>query len=954
MTTADGLPESTGQALVEDSLGYIWIGTQSGLVRYDGSSMLTFKANYEDSSALQSNQIEGLLIDSRNTLWISTRKGLSTYLPQTNSFRRIALPSNCTYKGAEWFQPQIYEDSKGQIWAFNFWGALRIERDLSTEFIPFPSPTRQIISTTEHLGNQLFSQNNRLYTLDDSLRLVDTISALITHLYSNNHELIACTADGLWKTEEINEEWHQNPYTRGVFTLGHYIDGNQREWTTSVAGILLHHPDGKIQQFQHIADNPTSLSQSLALSFLEDSRGWIWVGTGDGINIYNPELPRMVHAEFLENWQLPKEPVEVLAIDEKDRLWIGMANQLIRVSPNSSSEYPYEDGLVKIYESDHFTSGEFNIDFLYPEGDTLWMGTNDGTLFRLNTVTEKTDVFPAPGRLDRLRGIARTEGGLALGYALGTRLFSREKITEAPAEWQNPFVVQMVKVADGSIWMGSPEHLIHQSENRLERYPSGLADSLPDGTMLTAALQSGSTTWLATFGTGILEFRDGHFRTHNQLSGYPDDNVWSVYEDRNFLWSSTDKGIVSYQISNQKASLLSKEQGIYSSDFIMSAHAQSSNGTLFFGHPEGLLILYPQAYTQQKSTVQISQLDVNYSIAPNSFQEYLSTHVITLHPGESNITLHLAKSDFGDNPLERIEWKWSDDSHFIELPENQYQLSFTNLKPGTRSLILRTSQGQTTEVNFEVIPPFYKTTWFRSLVILALLFLTASVVYSYNRWKYMKQIRFLETERKLQSERERISKDLHDYVGAHLTRITTDLDLHILRRPDLSEDDLESLQSTRDFTKSTVHLLRDTIWAINEETFTVGEFANRVEVFLQSYLGDFVQWKVTTHCEIEGTLGPNDALNLLRIIQEATQNMLKYSDAEHFNIHLESTSEVVRFTIEDDGNGMDCTSSPESSFGLDNMKERAEQIGGTCEITSQPGKGVQIEITLKQKQADRP
>lgn len=945
LTTADGLPESTGQALAEDSLGYIWIGTQSGLVRYNGASMFTFKANLSDSTALPSNQVEGLYIDRRNRLWITTRNGLCLYRPESNSFQRIHPPTTCKHESCAWFQPQIYEDESGNIWTFNFRGALKIEPNFNKTYYPFPSSTRQIITVTEINGQLLFSQKNRIYNSAQTLTVADSTPAHITSLSVQNDVLIATTLSGVY--EKSGNDWRVIEGTQGVFALGYFVDSENRHWITSAAGLLLYRPsDGRLQQFTHDANQPTSLSQSLALSFLEDQRGWIWVGTGDGVSIYNPHLPRIVHAEFLSNWNLPNDPVEVITVDSHQRLWIAAANQLICITPNSLSPFPYESGTAKVYPSSVFTSGAFNIDILYAEADTLWIGSFDGNLFRFNVETAEVTQYLPPNGLDRLRGICRIPEGLLLGYATGTRIFRNGEIVDAHPELMNPFVVQLIKVNDESVWLGSPERLIHYSADYITRYPANAADSLPNGTMLTAALEEDETTWLATFGTGLLEYHQGRFSAHNQQSGYPDDNVWSVYAHNEYLWSSTDKGIVKYTPETGESALLSQNQGIYSSDFIMSAHAQALDGTLFFGHPEGLVILYPQDFNTTPGAVSISGVEVNYKNAPSTYLDYLNSGIITLHPGESNIVLHLASSSFGDEFNERILWKWNTHEDWIELPEDQHQLSFTNLEPGAQRLFLKTSNGNSTEVRFEVIPPFYKTTWFRLLAFLTALLLTAILVYWYNRWKYTKQIRKLEMERSIQKERERISKDLHDYVGAHLTRISTDLDLHLLQRPELSETDRESLQATRDFTQGTVHLLRDTIWAIDENAFTVTEFANRVENFLESYLGDFVTWKVTSESPVPGQLGPNDALNLLRIVQEATQNMLKYSEAENYTIHLSSTEEHIELLISDDGVGMESTESGEHSFGLDNMVERAEAIHGKCEITSTLGKGVQISVTL--------
>ncbi|MFK7949803.1 MAG: tetratricopeptide repeat protein [Saprospiraceae bacterium] len=233
--------------------------------------------------------------------------------------------------------------------------------------------------------------------------------------------------------------------------------------------------------------------------------------------------------------------------------------------------------------------------------------------------------------------------------------------------------------------------------------------------------------------------------------------------------------------------------------------------------------------------------------------------------------------------------------------------------------------------------------------VLSILLLIGLTIYYriYQRRKYEHQIQQLQIQQKIQKERERISRDLHDNVGANLTKIITDLDLLSLQL-EMNQTDKSSqrIENTRNFTQSTIRVLRDTIWAMNKDAFSVSEFADKTEAFLGYYLEDNMEWIVNRDIKIENQLTPTQVLNLLRIIQEATQNMLKYAKASRFIIDISNDENFV-LSIKDNGIGFDeNTISTDDNYGLYNMKKRAEDIGATIKIDAKIEKGVAIEVTI--------
>ena len=207
------------------------------------------------------------------------------------------------------------------------------------------------------------------------------------------------------------------------------------------------------------------------------------------------------------------------------------------------------------------------------------------------------------------------------------------------------------------------------------------------------------------------------------------------------------------------------------------------------------------------------------------------------------------------------------------------------------------------------------------------------------RQRYRRKIESLEFQHKMQDEKHRISRDLHDNVGAQLTSIATRLDM-------MSYDSDES-KATSDLNKvssearQTIDLLRDTIWAMNKEGYSSSDFLSRVKAYGRRYFGESIQVELSSKGKII-ELNPTEALNLFRIVQEAFQNTLKHAEATKVMVSFNGDDWILE--IKDNGIGFSTSSSGHEHYGFENMKERASEIGLHLEISSKPAEGTVILI----------
>lgn len=203
-----------------------------------------------------------------------------------------------------------------------------------------------------------------------------------------------------------------------------------------------------------------------------------------------------------------------------------------------------------------------------------------------------------------------------------------------------------------------------------------------------------------------------------------------------------------------------------------------------------------------------------------------------------------------------------------------------------------------------------------------------------------------ESQLKLLQERANISRDLHDNVGSQLSVISSSLD-NIGFLAEKQKLTSEKVESVNEFVREAIQSLRDTIWATNQETFSLAEFRARVQQYIHKYYQSETCQIVVNFDETEKTLNSTKTLNLFRIIQEALNNAVKYANSTLILVNLKMLKEQICLEIIDNGKGFDVEKTKEDPhYGLLNMQKRVNEIGGELTIKSNIGEGTKIEVIL--------
>ncbi len=441
-----------------------------------------------------------------------------------------------------------------------------------------------------------------------------------------------------------------------------------------------------------------------------------------------------------------------------------------------------------------------------------------------------------------------------------------------------------------------------------------------------------------------------HFTRQN---GLPDDCIYAMlFDDAGALWCSTNKGI--FRLDKDKnIFLLRREDGLQENEFNTNVAAKAADGEMFFGGVNGISSFYPEAINNTADNVRLlcTQIKVNNN---NIFTDTAAWNINAIElPYHQNLLSFDFVAMGSNNPDQYVyqykmdgideQWLQNEDLQTVRyfLPPGKYVFKIF------ASRFFDKDAKAMKEIHIIIHAPFYKTWWF--FVGIALLFagLMMYAVNRFNKNKYRKKLMELRNEHKLQLERERISRDLHDSLGAYANAVLYNTEL--LQQETNTQARNELMNDLKFASKDIITSLRETVWALKKDSYTAEECMLRIKNFIQPLSKYYPAIHFAVNAEnIDKTIVHSKALNLVRMVQEAVTNAIKHATAK--NILITSTIENNRWqiTVTDDGKGFDYQKKEAEGMGngLDNLKQRAADSDIYFKIESAEKTGTIITIVL--------
>ncbi|HUP62193.1 MAG TPA: two-component regulator propeller domain-containing protein [Thermoanaerobaculia bacterium] len=742
----DDVPAHLTSAIAQDANGLLWLGTQGGLVRYDGYEFRVFRSNPSDPSTLAGNYVRALLVASDGRLWAgSFSGGLSVFDPRTETFTRFRHdpndPRSLAYDRVE----GLAEDREGRVWIATTAGLDRL--DPRTRRIEHFLAGQRVRGLLVDRAGQLWlgTRDGLQRRTGDRFVHAGLAGQNIGRLYEDRRGRI-------WIGTEEHGASVLDPRTGALRTLnglGHYWVYGFSEalpdemWVATFGGgidVVDSVSLTIVDRLRRDATLDDTIGADRIGSIFRDRAGVIWIGTwGEGLARHDPRTRafRALRASPNRPDGLT-HPAAVRAMEMRDgTIWVGTNGNGIDLFDRALQRI----GGHRARAADAGALSDGSITCLAQSADgTIWVATLDSMLHRLLPGARRFDRIPVdrlPGGPIRALTFDR-DGTLWAGAAEGmARIDPRTLETRLFRQWpgavkSSPAIEAIAATRDGALWVGTDNGLYAfdpRSESMVHvAHDARRSDALPDNWVPDLLIARDGRLWVGTAGgAAVLTSWDGRTARFDhvakRLHRTPSPAEALIEDPAGQLWIGPRLRL---DPRTWTARDLGPADGCRFRNFFIASRARMRDGTLLFGSPSGLLLVQPSALPSLHEEPSVIATDVRVEGAQRAGAPVLQS--LMLSSSEREFTIDVASGNV--NPLARtlyrhrldpLEREWSVMSasqrsiHYARLPPGRYVLRIAALNRAGRW------SGRELRVPITVMPAFHQTVWFRALLALAAL-----------------------------------------------------------------------------------------------------------------------------------------------------------------------------------------------------------------------------------------
>ncbi len=951
--TEDGLPQNYVNAVVQTRDGYLWLGTFNGLVRFDGTRFAVFDPG--NTPALASSRITSLFEDAQGRLWIGHETGDVTRWEGGQFF---AVESSLPATGGG--IAALGEDQSGKVWWLNARGVLV----RGTDGAQFPPPGN--VGVGDSPPAIVPGRAGGLWVVRaGSLSLIEAGQPLPVNLERPGHDYVqaACASrdGGLWVLVEerfrqrVRSAWtgveRASPCAQAQVTTVLETSTGALAVGTLAEGLFLLLADGTRLQFSRT----NGLSHDWVRSLCEDREGNLWVGTGNGgLAALLPS--RVTPINPPDQWH--GKAVMAVCAARDGAVWAGT---------EGAGLYCLRGGIWTRFGEAEGLANLFVWSVAEDARGRLWVGTWGGGLFTLRDWRFER----APGLEDFAAAVLALRAGrggeLWLGTTTGllrydggrTNAFGRAEGLHLPD------VRVVLEDGGGAVWFG-------MVGGGLGRLQDGVvkqfrkADGMASDFVLSLATNADGALWIGTFGGGISRLKDGRFATVGTAQGLPNNVICALQDDgRGCFWVSSHGGIFRVakadldrcadgQLERVNCLVYGKGEGLPTlecSGGFQPASCATPDGRLWFPTRRGLVTINPEVSPTNPLRPPVIIEEVSVDGHPLGSLPSASTP-LTIQPGQGRLEVRYTGLCFTAPEKVRFRHRLTGlETDWVEAGADR-TVKYSYLLPGHYTFAVTAcnndgvwnESGATLELT--VLPHFWQTWWFRALVGLAAAAAMIGAVLVVTRRRVRDKLERLERQRALERERSRIARDIHDDLGASLTRITM-LSHPSPGEPEPPEQAAANLATIYETARELTRALDEIVWAVNPKHDTLDSLAAYLGKFAQDFLRPAgVRCRLEVPLQLPALpLTSETRHNLFLAFKEALNNAAKHSAATEATVSLTLRPDGFSLTVEDNGRSFH-PEHPATGNGLANMRRRMEEIGGACEIRSTPGAGTQVKFTI--------
>lgn len=953
----DGLPNNIVQAITQTHDGYLWIGTREGLARFDGINF--DKIDLMPGQAQPSISCLHQGVDG--SLWIGT-DSLGLFCLSAGKIIRCQGPAG----QLDFDVREIHESGSGAIWITSSGQALHWVRGR------LQSP----IKLARVLQGLCVDTNGAIWTVEGRLTRLD---ANFATNYVPTSGTLGFTARCLYCDPA------------GTFWMG---DGTD----------LVELKSGVVTTYEQ-PDRPSGYISVI----YRDHRGQLWVGSYLG-------LSRFVHGKFINHADPDAPQYRIYSIfeDREGDLWIGSEEGLLRLTPKVFRTLTKKDGLTANTVVSVCACRDGSV-WISPWGCGLnhWIDGKITTLSESNGLSSSYIMAMAEGHDKSLWAGADNGGALnhivdghittygsKQGFEMNpttatTALYEDERgvlwigSRELLQSWDgshfrrfttadglsNQKINAICGGTDGVVWIGTEGGLTYWQHDHF--YNLAAANARLQVVILSLYEDANGTLWIGTKGNGLIELRNGQVYEFTSARGLLSNAIYAILEDdHSNLWLNSSLGIFRLNeaqlqavANGRQTSVTSisygKADGILSSgqyqEVTQPSACKSRDGRLWFRTTQGVAVVNPD------------RLEINRMAPPVVIEEVLADNIqvgnsasrlnvdgtIIIPPGRGELEIHYQALSFRAPEKNKFRYKMEGvDPNWVEAGTRRAAF-YNNLRPGRyRFLIMAcNNDGVWSDANTSISlifqPHFWQTWWFFSSMSLGAIGFIGGTARYITRQRMLRKLEKLEKQNVLERERTRIARDLHDELGAKLTRISFLGNTARLCPSNPRETD-QYIAKMSGAARELILSLDQIVWAVDPENDSLENLANYICRYASEFTTDSpvqckfkIPWKLP-NCHLSTDIRHNTFL----AVKEALNNAIKHSGATEIVLTILVRPDEFEINIADNGRGIPASTNHElgkikrTGRGLAAMRERLASIGGNFTLKSQPGGGTEICLTI--------
>ena len=653
LSQAEGLSQNAVTAIAQDQTGYIWIGTQEGLNRYNGYEFFTYEHKSGDPKSLSNSWVWDIFVDRSGVIWIGTDGGgLNRYDAATDTFEHFRHDPDDAGSLSNDRVRVITQDSGGTIWVGTDGGGLNRLDASRSRFARFqydPSkpgglPSNQVLSLHEDDHGALW-----VGTDGGGIAILEPASTTFRSLRHNpgvpgslSSDRIRCifqdrrqqmwigTSDGglnrFDPATQTFQQFRHNPHDPNSISDDRvrdlFEDRQGTLWIATDAGLNEWRPDmAHFVAYKHDATNPRSLANDRVNALFQGQGGVLWVGTYDGINKWNYASDAFSYLSTNSGLpgSLSGKVVTAIAEAPNGELWVGTYGQgLNRIDARTEqiTQYRHNEDQPETLSDDRIMAI-----WIDPTG-MVWLGSRNNGLNRLDPRTGLVQRFVHdPADPDSLSAngvtslLGNPDGSLWIGtyggglnrMEPGTHRFQHYRHRpEDPSSLSSDRVVAIFRDSLGNLWVGTEDeglnHLNEETGSFIQyRHDPGNAASLSSDSAWELAETHDGALWIGTKGGGLNRWdladrRDGRarFSRFSKANGLFSDTILGILEAADgALWLSSNRGLTRLDPNHNAQQHFDQRNGLPGGEFNHGARLLARNGIMYFGGNEGLVFFNP-------------------------------------------------------------------------------------------------------------------------------------------------------------------------------------------------------------------------------------------------------------------------------------------------------------------------------------------------------------------------